>query len=318
MILVTGATGFLGAELVRQLAASGQQLRCLKRSSSTIPALLTTADIEWVDADILDYFALKDALLGVSEVYHCAALVSFLPSKYKEMMRVNADGTALLVNLCMEMGIRKLIHVSSVAALGEAKDGVVRERNFWEFDGSQKAYSISKYQAEMEVWRGIAEGLNAVVVNPSVIIGANAGGRGSGQIFATVKRGLPYYTSGSCALVDVQDVARAMVLLMNSDISAERFILNAGTLSNKAFFEEIAATYGSRPPKRLAGAFALGVAWRLAWLWSRIRDKEYAFNKEIAQSAQKKMCYSSDKFLEFFPDFTFRPIIDSIRAAAGA
>ncbi|ULT28722.1 NAD-dependent epimerase/dehydratase family protein [Sphingobacterium sp. E70] len=172
MILITGGTGFLGSTLIKQLIDQGIDVIATKRAQSIIPtSLLSSSLIQWVDADINDYFELEDALEGVTKVYHCAALVSYQKKDAKSHFKVNVEGTANIVNLCLEKNIR-LLHVSSIAALGTNKDNLpVSEKDHWEHSPTTSNYSLSKYQAEMEVWRGITEGLNAVIVNPSVILG---------------------------------------------------------------------------------------------------------------------------------------------------
>ena len=192
MILVTGATGFLGAELIHQLTAQGTKLRAVKREHSIIPATIRdNALVEWVTADINDFSDLEDAFLGIEQVYHCAAMISFDPRDKAKLLKINIEGTSNVVNLCVAYNAR-LVHVSSVAALGNPKKGatLITEADFWEYDARSHSYAISKYEAEMEVWRGIAEGLDAVIVNPSVIIGAGDGFEGSGAIFKLVKEGL--------------------------------------------------------------------------------------------------------------------------------
>ncbi|HEX8376194.1 MAG TPA: NAD-dependent epimerase/dehydratase family protein [Pedobacter sp.] len=320
MILVTGATGFLGSELVKQLLKNGKSVRAIKRSSSQIPSILMDENtIEWVEADVLDYFALEKAFQGISKVYHCAALLSFSAEDKKKQLRINKEGTYNLVNLCLENNIEKLIHVSSVAALGEPKNGLpVTEKNQWEFDGSQQGYSISKYESEMEVWRAIAEGLNAVIVNPSIIIGSSAGTKASGQIFETVRKGLKFFTNGSNGFVDVKDVVKAMILLMESDITAERFILNAENLSMKAVFTEAAHSYQISPPSLEVKPWLMNIGWRSAGFLSLFNGKKYGLTRDTAQNAFKKISYSSDKFLSHFPDFTFKSIKTSIKEICDA
>lgn len=314
MILVTGATGFLGSELVRQLHSHGERIRAVKRRSSVIPIILRgISDIEWVEADLLDYYSMERAFEGATKVYHCAALVSFHNDDRKEMLRVNHEGTARIVDLCLGSGIEKLVHVSSVAALGEAKKGeMITEKNYWEFDGSQHSYSVSKYESEMEVWRGIAEGLTAVIVNPSVIIGKNAGDRGSGQIFETVRKGLKFYTGGTCGFTDAEDVARAMIMLMNSEIKSERFIVNSENVPFKELFAETAKCFGVKAPHMKVSPWMMEIAWRLAGFASLFTRKKYELTKDTARSSLKKRIYSSEKLLKFFPGFTFKPVKESI------
>jgi dihydroflavonol-4-reductase len=232
MILVTGATGFLGAELITQLTAQNLKVRALKRTTSSIPDLLKENKlVEWFVADINEPESLEDAFENVTQVYHCAAFISFDPKDKAKLLRINIEGTSNIVNLCADHQAR-LVHVSSIAALGNAKKGEqITEKDFWEYDSKVHAYAISKYEGEMEVWRGIAEGLDAVIVNPAVIIGRNAGFEGSGAIFKLVKEGLKFYTDGATGIVDVEDVAKAMILLMNSEVSAERYTLSADNLN---------------------------------------------------------------------------------------
>lgn len=313
MVLVTGASGFLGSELVSQLLQRGEPVRALKRESSVIPEFLKDRKgLEWYDADILDHFALEDALQDIDRVYHCAAMISFDPADKKKLHQVNALGTANLVNLCLEKKIVKLLHVSSVAAAGEAKQNrPITEKNHWEFNGKQHGYSISKYESEMEVWRGIAEGLNAVIVNPSVIIGKNAGIKGSGELFSTVRKGLKFYTAGTISLVDVEDAAKAMILLMESGISGERFIISAETWPNRSFLQEIAAGFGIRPPAVEAKPWMLSLAWRGAAIASLISGKRFKITKDTARSAVKQHYYSNEK-LKNAVGIEFKPIKNTI------
>ncbi|WP_423146793.1 NAD-dependent epimerase/dehydratase family protein [Rubrolithibacter danxiaensis] len=314
MILVTGATGFLGSELVLQLLTKGERIRAVKRAGSVIPEILRGKDqIEWATADILDYYSLEDAFEGITKVYHCAALISFDPDDKNQLIKQNAEGTANVVNLCFQNNIEKLIHVSSVAAIGEAKkDRLITENDHWEFDGRQHAYSISKYQAEMEVWRAIAEGLNAAIVNPSLIIGKNAGKKGSGQLFETVKKGMKFYPSGSCGLVDVEDVAKIMIVLMESDISGERFLVNAENWNYKSLFNEIASSLGIKAPSAEAKPWMLGLAWRSAKIVSLITGKKFGITKGTARSASKIHEYSNEKIKSTL-NFTFKPIKQTIK-----
>jgi len=314
MILVTGATGFLGAELARQLAGQGETIRCTKRRQSVIPPLLSPFNdlIEWVDADMTDIFALEDALEGVTQVYHCAAWVSLKQADKKEMIRTNVSGTANLVNLCLQKKVR-LVHVSSVAAIGLAKPGeLITENHHLDLATETDGYAISKLESEMEVWRGIAEGLDAVIVNPSIIIGADAGVKGSGELFETVRRGLKFYTSGSSGFVDVEDVAKAMIALMNSGIGAERFIVSAENRDYKQITGEIANGLGVNPPARYASPFMLGLAWRGAALIGKLTGKPPAIDKVSAQAASVIRNYNNSKIKKAV-GIEFKPVSQTIR-----
>lgn len=312
MILVTGATGFLGAELIRQLIEKDIPVRALKRAKSEISDALVKNDlVTWFTADINDLEDLSVAFDGVTQVYHCAAFVSFNAKDKKELFKINIEGTANVVNLCAENSVR-LLHVSSIAALGDAKKGeLISEKNFWEYNPRSHQYAISKYEGEMEVWRGIAEGLDAVIVNPSVIIGASAGEEGSGAIFKLVRDGLKYYTNGATGVVDVEDVAKCMILLMNSDVSAERYILSADNLHYKEFFAEIAQGFEVSKPKREAKPWMLGLAWRAAKLASAFTGKAPALTKDAARSSLNLSYYSNQKITEAL-NIKFKPLKESI------
>jgi len=314
MILVTGATGFLGAEVTRQITAAGDDVVCTKRLTSVIPAILKPyADkITWVEADMLDVFALEDALQGVTQVYHCAAWVSFNPAYQKGIIKTNVEGTANLVNLCIQYNIR-LVHVSSIVAIGDAKPGnLITENNHREETPHEDGYAISKYESEMEVWRGIAEGLNAVVVNPSLIIGVNAGTGGTGAIFNQVRKGLKYYTRGSLGWVDVEDVAHCMIALMNSDIKAERYIISAENLEYKQVFDEAARCFGVKAPQTEARPWMLSLAWRASAVASFLAGKPKGIDKTSAQAASKTTQFNNSKIKQA-TGIKFKPINLSIK-----
>jgi dihydroflavonol-4-reductase len=319
MILVTGATGFLGAVLARQLAAQNISIRCIKRSSSVIPDILQTYAhlIDWQEADILDFATLEEAFEGVTQVYHCAAWVSFKQVDKDPMIHTNVHGTANVVNLCMDYGAR-LVHVSSIAALGQAKPGqLITEKHFLEETPANNIYAISKLESEMEVWRGIAEGLDAVIVNPSLIIGPTTGTQGSGKLFETVRQGLKYYTRGSCGLVDAEDVARCMILLMNSDITAERYIINAENWSYKALTDTIAEGFGQKKPATEAKPWMLELAWRSASIVATLTGKETAIDKISARAASVEQKYDNTKLVKQ-TGFVFKPIKETIAEVCNA
>ena len=318
MILVTGATGFLGTELIRQLTSQQKKVRALKREISKVPALLNdNLLISWINADINDFASLSDAFEGVTHVYHCAAFISFNPKDKAKLLKVNIEGTSNVVNLCHELNIR-LVHVSSIAALGDAKKGeLITERDFWEYNPNVHSYAISKYEGEMEVWRGIAEGLDAVIVNPAVIIGKNAGFEGSGAIFKLVKNGLKFYTDGATGIVDVSDVAKCMIALMESEISGERFTLSADNLTYKDFFTEIAAGFGIKAPSSEAKPWMLGIAWRAAKLAAFFTGKAPALTKDAARSSFNLSYYSNQKIKNAIA-FNFKPLKESIREVCHA
>lgn len=312
MILVTGATGFLGSEVALQLVQQGHGVRCTRRAASLVPDILRPCQIQWAEADMMDLFALEDALKGITQVYHCAAWVSLKQADKKPMINANVTGTANVVNLCMEQNIR-LVHVSSVAAIGLAKPGdQITENHHLDRDTETDGYAISKLESEMEVWRGIAEGLDAVIVNPSIILGANAGTTGSGQLFETVRKGLKFYTAGSSGFVDVEDVAKCMIGLMNSDISGERYIISAENRAYQQITAEIADGFGVKRPSTLAKPWMMNLAWRAARIIGALTGKDPAIDKVSAQAATMTRNYDSSKIKNAI-GVEFKPLSDTIK-----
>ncbi|MEJ7692443.1 NAD-dependent epimerase/dehydratase family protein [Daejeonella sp.] len=313
MVLVTGATGFLGSELVRALLLKGEKVRALKRGSSIIPEILKNEGlIEWVDADLLDYSALDDAMQGIKKVYHCAAFISFKQKDKKQMMKVNIEGTSNLLNASVANNIEKFLHVSSVAAVGNSKHNeLITEKNHWEFGTGQSSYSVSKYESEMEVFRASAEGLKTVIVNPSIIIGKNTGSDGSGQIFSTIRKGLSYYPGGSFGYVDVDDVVSAMISLMESNISNERFIISAENWTYRDLFTEIAARFNKKAPALALQPWMLNAARLGKGIIATLTGTENSLNKDTVRTAFKKQNYSNDKIKKAL-NLKFRSVKDSI------
>ncbi|PSL49360.1 nucleoside-diphosphate-sugar epimerase [Chitinophaga niastensis] len=319
MILVTGGTGFLGSYLIRSLVAAGKPVRALYRKQPS-PRLQDISDkIEWVPGDILDVCALEDAMVGITQVYHCAAVVSFQSGDKSSLLKVNAEGTANVVNMALDAGVKKLLHVSSVAAIGRAKENrPVNEDCEWEESKNNSQYSISKFQGEMEVWRGIAEGLDAVIVNPSIILGAGFWEEGSGTLLKNAWKEFPFYTQGVTGFVDVQDVIKAMIQLMDSDISGERFILSAGNWGYHQLFTEMAHALGKKPPHIAAKPWMAEAVWRMEKVKGLFTGRHPLITKETARSAQLKVYYENNKLLSALPGFGFRPLEDTIKEISAA
>ncbi len=317
MILVTGGTGFLGSAVIKRLVEKGNAIIATKRESSSIPESLRASSlIEWVDADITDYFALADIFNRVTHVYHCAAKISYQKQDAEQMLHINVEGTQHIVNLSLEHGAR-LVHVSSIAALGTNKFGKpVTEDDKWEYDINMSNYSLSKYKSELEVWRGITEGLDAVIVNPSVIMGINPAKSGSAVIFEMVQKGIKIYPPGSVGIVDVDDVADLMVLLMDrDDITAQRYVLNSENISNKQLLTDIATLLGKKAPTIAARPFMLQLAWRVAKLAGKVTGKRPALTRESAHAAAEKLSYSNAKIVKE-TGYTFKPLAQTLQEIA--
>jgi dihydroflavonol-4-reductase len=321
MILVTGANGFLGSHLLRALSDSGTSVRALYHRKEPSAEMRSWPGVSWEQADLLDIFRADEVMEGISEVYHCAAIVSFNPDRRAEMIHANETSTAHVVDAALQAGVRKLVHISSVAALG--RDGtkkVIDEEAQWEESTINSGYGHSKYAAEMEVWRGIGEGLDAVILNPGIILGAplqpEGWDDGSAKMMQTAAKEFPFYTDGCTSFVDIRDVVNAAIQLMESDISAERFILSAGNIPFREIFNEMAAALEKRPPSRHAGAFATGLVWRWESLKARFSGKHPLITRETARNAQSKSFYNNEKLLKVLPGFSYTPIPESIRDMA--
>lgn len=317
-VLITGGTGFLGAYIIKELIEKGYNVRAIRRSSKlpafVAPEILNKA--EWVEGDVLDVVSLQDAMQGVDVVIHSAAVVSFLRKERKQMYQVNVDGTANVVNMALENNINRLVHISSVAALGRtAGGGHVNEEKKWEESKVNTHYAKSKYKAEVEVWRGIGEGLNAVILNPSTILGYGDWSSGSSAIFKNIYNGFKWFTPGINGFVDVEDAARAVVLMLENNISEERFIINGDTWPFKKLQETIADNFLKKRPTMEATPFLLGIAWRLEKLKSLFSGNKPLLTKESALVAVSKTWFENDKLLKALPGFSFTPLEETIQKA---
>jgi nucleoside-diphosphate-sugar epimerase len=309
-ILVTGGAGLVGKELIKQLLEAGEKVKAIYHSS---PIPISHPSLSIVQCDILDMSLLEEVMEGITHVYHTAALVSYDPRDRHQLLKINIEGTANIVNACISKGVDKLMHVSSVAALGRIRNNeMVTEKMNWTEETSNSIYGKSKYYGEMEVWRGTAEGLKAVIVNPSLIMGGDNWDSGSSAIFKNVYREFPWYTSGVTGVVDVRDVARAMILLMNSPISAERFILSGENLSYRELFTMIANCFGKKPPSKKVSPALAEIVWRMEALKNWFTGKKNLLTKETARTAQAKVFFDHQKILNALPQFHFTKIKDAI------
>ena len=312
MILVTGATGLVGSHLLKQLVANGKKVRALYRSS--VPSIEGTEGVEWVRGDILDVISMEGAMVGVKQVYHCAAMVSFNPKKKAILHHTNIEGTANVVNACLNEGVDKLLFVSSVAALGRIReDKLINETMNWSEETSNSEYGKSKYFSEIEVWRGIGEGLNAVIVNPVIILGAGDWTSGSSGLFKSAYDEFPWYTEGTGGFVDVMDVVKAMILLMDSNVSSERFILSAENLSYREVFTQMAKNFGKKPPHRRVKPWLASIVWRMEAVKAMFTGKEPLLTKETVHTAAAKVQFDNQKLKRFFLNFQYTPIHISLQ-----
>jgi dihydroflavonol-4-reductase len=317
-IFVTGGTGFLGSYLLRYLIREGYtSVRALRRKDSRLDLLADAAQqVEWVEGDVRDYDALEEGMKGADAVIHSAAIVSFDSRDRKLLTRVNVEGTANAVNAALHCGVPRFIHVSSVSALGRVgKTGLVDESARYEPGVAKLWYGLTKYQAEMEVWRGREEGLSVAVVNPSLILGSGDWkGSGTPNVFHKIGTGFPFYATGQNGVVDVRDAARFILLLLERGSEGERYILNAENWMYKDLFAAIAQTMGRRAPWIPVTPLIGGVAWRAELLRAMIQGKRPLITRETVSNTRERWAYANDKSRAL--GFEYTPMIDTIADTA--
>lgn len=317
LILVTGGTGLVGSYLLRYLVRDGQAVRALRRpGSSTLLAGEADGQVEWVDGDLLDPGSLEDALEGVDTIIHAAALVSFSPNDRDALVRVNRDGTANLVNAALYQGVRRFIHLSSVAALGrKSGNASIDESTAWQFTPTLPRYSVSKFQAEREVWRGQAEGLWVAVVYPSLIFGSGWWTVGTNRMFSHVDRELPFYPPGANGVVDVRDVARAVMLLLHHGQDGDRYLLNGHNISYRDLMVQIAGALGRKAPhlpmqRWQARLLLIGEAIR-----SRLLQQPPLLTPETVRNSFQHFSYNNERSQRQL-SLSYTPIEQTIRETA--
>jgi nucleoside-diphosphate-sugar epimerase len=325
MILVTGGTGLLGSHLLWRLVQGKEAVRAIYRSEETLQEVETTFSyytknatsyykkIEWVKADITNIPALEAAFDGITHVYHTAALISFNPAAWDTLKKINIEGTANIVNLCLAHKVDKLCYASTIAAIGKSIDGtVVTEENEW-LESESSVYALSKHLAEMEVWRGTQEGLKVVIVNPGIILGPGNWDHGSLRLFKNASRGMSAYFPGGTGFISVNDVVSMMTKLMKSPLYSERFIGVAQNMSYQELFTLIATCFGVKTPKKMIPFWLLEVGWRLDWLSHLILGTNRKITKNTVKSLRQRQYFSSEK-LEQTLAFDFENIEMCIRS----
>ena len=329
MILVTGGTGLVGAHLLLQLAEGKKTVRALYRTDTSKiktkklfehynkAELFDT--IEWTKGDITDIPSLEIAFANVTHVYHCAACISFDPNDEELLRKVNIEGTANVVNCALAYGVRKLCHVSSIAALGDPRENetTITEETEWNPEVTHSDYAISKHGAEMEVWRAWQEGLDVVIVNPGLIFGYGFWAQGSSKIFKTVNNGQYFYTKGSCGVIAVKDVTNIMIQLMNSDISGERYTLVAEQLPYDEMLFAIADGLGKKRPTIYATRFLTSVAWRLDWLLAKLLRRKRLMTRAMATASHNHENYDNGK-IKTLLDYNFINVKDYLKQIASS
>lgn len=315
-ILVTGATGLVGNHLIKALSKNDSDIIAgfhSKKNTEKIPG------VTWKHCDILDVVELEELTQGVDTVFHCAASVSFLPDEKKELFNTNVSGTANIVNACIINGVKKLIHVSSVAALGRIRAGQnIDETMHWTAETSNSLYGQSKFLAEQEVWRGMAEGLDSAIVNPVIILGESDWNSGSSAIFKSVYNEFPWYTDGVTGFVDVEDVVKALIALYESEIVGERFILSAGNFSYLELFTMIANAFNKKLPYKKVSPLLAEIIWRWENIKYKLTGRKPLLTRETAKTAQAKSYFDNSKLLKAVPAFSYTPLEASVKRICDA
>jgi len=311
MILVTGGSGLLGTALIRELLQQGKKVKAIY--NKTPLQLFNSKHLQQVQCDILDVIELEDVMQGVTYIYHCAGLVSFNKKDVDHLYKINVEGTANIVNAALNADVKKIVHVSSVAALGRLREEeAIHEKMNWTPETSNSKYGESKYLGEMEVWRGIAEGLQAVIVNPTIILGPGDWNDGSTAIFKSAYNEFPWYANGTTGFVDVRDVVKAMTQLMESDISSERFIISAHNETYRNLFDAIADAFNKkRPHKEVTPMLAKLVSW-LEAIKSSVTGNKPLVTKETAATAIAKVKFDNSKLLKFLHNFEYMPLQQTV------
>jgi len=309
--LVTGGTGFVGSYIIKNLVEKGHRVRAIRRSKK-LPSYISKEifdKVEWIDGDILDIISLHDAMQDVDIVIHAAAIVSFSKHDRIPMYQVNVEGTKNVVNAAIDAGVKRFLHVSSVAALGRTTTvQTVSEEKKWSENRNNTHYAISKHHAEMEVWRGFGEGLEGVIINPSTVLGYGDWHQSSCAIFKNAYREFPWYTNGMNGFVGVEDLAEIAVRLAVSDISQERFIVSADNWSFRDLFNAIADGFHKNRPHREATRTLGEIAWRMEAVKSAITGKKPLLTKETAKIGQSKTSFENSALLKALPGFHYTPL----------
>ena len=309
MVLVTGGTGLVGAHLLLHLVENGESVRAIYRKVETIQKtkslfLLYKKEvlfekIDWLQADITDVPSLELAFENVEYVYHCAALISFDPKNEDLIRKTNIEGTANIVNFCIVKNVKKLCFVSSIAALGDLKENekIITEETEWNPEKPHCDYAISKYGAEMEIWRGQQEGLNSVIVNPGVILGPRIWEQGSGILFKKIQSGLPFYTKGTMGFIAVTDVVKIMIQLMKSEVTSQRFTLITQNILFQDLFNSIADALKVKRPSIYISPILLGFLWRIDWFISAVFGTKRNLDRATAIASYSKNLFSNEKII---------------------
>lgn len=312
--LITGCNGLIGSHIARELLAQGQQIRAIKRPQSDLSLVKDIeTQIDWVEGDILNIFSLSDAMEGIDCVIHAAAMVSLTSRQHDKMFRINVEGTANVVDVALKMGIKKLCYISSIAALGSPDEGkkTIDENTKWK-NHETTEYAITKERAEREVWRGAAEGLKVLILNPSTVLAYGDWNKSSSALFKYVWEEGKYFPSGTLNYIDIKDLVEITCQLLKMDISSERFVLNAGAVSFQEIFTKIAQKFDKKKPSILLTTWKANLAWRVEALLSFLQNRDPKITKYSIEAGNSNRVYLNDKILKTLDGFEFKNLEDSL------
>ncbi len=314
-ILITGITGLLGSYIARRFIPH-EEIYGLKRKESDLRLLGDlTHQIQWYNGDINDFESLEAALEDKDLVIHAAGLISFDPADNDSLMKINVNGTAMLVNAMLENGVKKIIHISSVSALGRSPgDTVLDENHKWATSKQHTPYAISKYLGELEVWRAAQEGLEVMVLLPSVILGKISDQRSSTEIYDHVLTENRFYPKGNINYLDVRDAAEQVYLLYQKGVWGNRFILNSECISYKEFFQKMALVFGKKAPKVKVNSRMMRLILSFLWIGKRLRLTKTLLNPQTARLAQGKVSMDNSKIKNLLK-FHFRTLEETFEWA---
>lgn len=320
---ITGATGFVGVHLIHHLLQKGHSVLAIKRTSSSLKEFelvnnaygskVSTDKLQWRDAELTDP-ELVDMFSEVDHVVHVAGLISYYKQDLNELIRVNADGTAHIVNFCLAAGVQSFCYVSSTAAISKQTDKEFQEEGQdWDDKAPHSAYGLSKYLGELEVWRAREEGLQAFIVNPGVILGYGLWDKSSNQLFKKTYNQFPFYSTGVTGFTGVHDLCEVIADLFTKEVDGQQFLVINNNASFKEIMDMMAEAYGKRKPFIGVTGFILGLMKALVAI-KKVFGLRGLISQETVDAATSQFRFSNAKITKH-TDHKFWSIEDCIREA---